>query len=155
MRPNIIKRLLCDREARFGSGLHWPQQAQNTIPAAFASHSYGLSANIFLRRSSLFGSGIIQTEMEKNLKNTQERRSFFRVDLIRRVRYKISGFTSIDCFTQNISEGGLCLLLGEELFPGMSIRIEFFLPIKKPKLIKVEAVVVWQKDYLTGAKFVF
>lgn len=93
--------------------------------------------------------------MKKDFKDTQERRSFFRVDLIRRVRYKISGFTSIDCFTQNISEGGLCLFLGEELFPGMPIRIEFFLPVKKPKIIKVKAVVVWQKDYLTGAKFVF
>jgi c-di-GMP-binding flagellar brake protein YcgR len=97
----------------------------------------------------------MQIEMKKDFKNTQERRNFFRVDLIRRVRYKISGLTSIECFTQNISEGGLCLLLGEELFPGTSIRAEFALPGKKPKLIKAYAVVVWQKDYLTGAKFVF
>ena len=97
----------------------------------------------------------MQIEMKKDLKDTQERKKFFRVDLIRKVRYKISGLTSIECFTQNISEGGLCLLMGEELFPGMKIRAEFALPGKELKLIKAYAVVVWQKDYLTGAKFVF
>ena len=97
----------------------------------------------------------MQIEMKKDLKDTQERKKFFRVDLIRKVRYKISGLTSIECFTQNISEGGLCLLMGEELFPGMKIRAEFALPGKELKFIKAYAVVVWQKDYLTGAKFVF
>lgn len=129
----------------------------DNVCRSHAFHSVELSVNI-LRRSFIYGSGIIQAEMEKNLKLTRdrkERRSVFRVDLIKRVRYKISGFTSIDCFTQNISEGGLCLLLGEELFPGEPIGIELFLPVTKPKLIEVQAVVVWQKGYLTGAKFVF
>ena len=93
--------------------------------------------------------------MKKDFKDTQERRIFSRVDLIKRVRYKASGLTSIDCFTQNISEGGLCLLLGEELFPGMTIRAEFALPGKEPNLIKAYAVVVWRKNYLTGVKFIF
>jgi len=99
----------------------------------------------------------MKIEMKKDFKDAQpgkERRFFSRVDLIRRARYKISGLTSIECFTQNISEGGICLLLGEELFPGMTIRVEFALPGKEPKLIKSYAVVVWQKEYLTGAKFI-
>jgi len=100
----------------------------------------------------------MKIEMKKDFKDTQERkerRDSLRVDLIKRVRYKISGLTSTECFTLNISEGGLCLFLGKELFPGIMIRTEFALPEKKPKLIKANAVVVWQKDHLTGAKFVF
>jgi c-di-GMP-binding flagellar brake protein YcgR len=99
----------------------------------------------------------MQIELKKDLKDTperEERRNSFRIDLIRRVRYKISGPASIECFTQNISEGGLCLLLGEELFPGMTVRTEFALPGKEPKMITANAVVVWQKDYLTGVKFI-
>jgi c-di-GMP-binding flagellar brake protein YcgR len=99
----------------------------------------------------------MQTELNKKLNGIskkEERRNFFRVDLIKRVRYKISGPPSIECFTQNISEGGLCLLMGEELFPGMTVRTEFALPGKEPKLVTTDAVVVWQKGYLTGVKFI-
>ena len=100
----------------------------------------------------------MQIEM-KSVRTTapkkEDRRKSFRVDLIRRVRYKSSGPPSIDCFTQNISEGGLCLLLGEELFPGMTVKTEFALPGNEPKLIEANGVVVWQKDYLTGVKFIF
>jgi len=92
----------------------------------------------------------VKQALERN-----ERRRFHRVDLIKRVRYNISGRSSIECFTQNISEGGLCLLLGEELFPGMTIGVEFVLPGKEPKFIEADALVVWQKDHLTGTKFVF
>ena len=91
----------------------------------------------------------------KDPRNKRERRHFYRVDLIKRVRYKIEERTSVECFTQNICEGGLCLMLGEDLFPGMTIGLEFFLPGKEPRQIKANAVVVWQKEYLTGAKFVF
>lgn len=97
-------------------------------------------------------------EMNKSLEGKHqqtERRHFYRVDLIKRVRYNIAGRTSIECFTQNISEGGLCLMMGEDLFPGMTIGLEFALPGKEPKRIKAFAVVVWQKEYLTGAKFIF
>ena len=99
----------------------------------------------------------MQIEMKSGFIDAQkkkERRKFFRVDLIKRVRYKISGLTSIECFTQNISEGGLCLLMGEELFPGMTIRAEFALPGNESKLIKASVVVVWQKGHLTGVKFI-
>lgn len=95
--------------------------------------------------------------MKKSLKDTEkkkERRRFFRVNLVRRVRYSVLGFTSIDCFTQDIGEGGMCLLLGEKLHPGMMIKAEFALPGKEPELVQVHAVVVWQKNYLTGVKFV-
>jgi len=98
---------------------------------------------------------IVMINEIKHTSDRNERRNFYRVDLIRRVRYNIWGRTSIECFTQNISEGGLCLLLGEELFPGMTIGLEFVLPGKEPKHIEANAMVVWQKDYLTGTKFVF
>lgn len=99
----------------------------------------------------------MQTGLNKKSNETpkkEDRRNSFRVDLIKRVRYKISGPPSIECFTQNISEGGLCLLIGEELFPGMTVRTEFSLPGNEPKLITADAVVVWQKNYLTGVKFI-
>jgi c-di-GMP-binding flagellar brake protein YcgR len=99
--------------------------------------------------------GMTPTKDIKALRKQKERRKSFRADLIRRVKYVTSGFASIECFTLNISEGGLCLLLGEELCPGITIRAEFFLPGKNPRAVKASAVVVWQKDYLTGVKFIF
>lgn len=84
----------------------------------------------------------------------KERRHFFRVDLIRRARCKIPGQVPSLCYTQNISEGGLCLLYCDELRPGTTVETEFDLPVEEPKLIKTHAVVVWQKDYLTGLKFI-
>ncbi len=99
----------------------------------------------------------MQIEMKKEHNGTiekKERREFFRVELIKRVRYTTSGITSIECFTQNISEGGLCLFLGEALFPGTMIRAEFVLPGKEPKLVKTYAAIVWQQGYLVGAKFI-
>ncbi len=113
--------------------------------------------DIILGPSFKYGFDIMRIEMKSNIQDTQkeeERRKFFRVDLIKRVRYKILGFTSIECFTQNISEGGLCLLIGKDLFPGMTVKVEFALPGNNSKIVRANAVVVWQRNYLTGVKFI-
>lgn len=89
-----------------------------------------------------------------NGQNNTERRNFSRVDLIRSIKYQNSGPTPNECFTLNISEGGLCLFLSEDLHPGMTIRTEFALPGKHPKRVKADAVVVWKNGYLTGARFI-
>jgi hypothetical protein len=62
-----------------------------------------------------------------------------------------------EAFTQNISEGGLCLLVNKELSPGVVLELKFELPGKKSNPIETRVKVVWQqkieKGYLTGVKF--
>jgi c-di-GMP-binding flagellar brake protein YcgR len=59
--------------------------------------------------------------------------------------------------TQNISEGGICLMLQRELSPGTKLELKFELPSEKSKLVEALAEVVWQKKtdrgFLTGVSF--
>jgi len=59
--------------------------------------------------------------------------------------------------TQNISDGGVCLIVNRELSPGAVLELKFELPDKKSNPIETRVKVVWQKKietgYLTGVKF--
>lgn len=59
--------------------------------------------------------------------------------------------------TQNISEGGLCLIVNRELSPGAVLELKFELPEEKSNPIETRVKVVWQEKietgYLTGVKF--
>jgi len=59
--------------------------------------------------------------------------------------------------TQNISEGGLCLIVNRELSPGAVLELKFELPDKNSNPIETRVKVVWQEKietgYLTGVKF--
>ena len=102
----------------------------------------------------LGGVSIIMNKISQKKSAKRDRRGCFRADFIRRLRGEILGLYSLEGFTQNISESGLCLLLNEELSPGIIIKVEFNLPLNEIRHIKAYAQVVWQKDFLTGAKFV-
>lgn len=59
--------------------------------------------------------------------------------------------------TQNISEGGLCLLVNKELSPGAILELKFELPEENSRAIETRVKVIWQDKmetgYLTGVKF--
>lgn len=83
-----------------------------------------------------------------------ERRKYPRVDFIRRASYQLSKTSRNGIFTQDISQGGMCLLLDNEVYPGMILKVKFELPGKKYMPINTYAEVIWQDNYLTGVKFI-
>jgi hypothetical protein len=90
--------------------------------------------------------------------NLEQKRKHMRKAIITSVSYKIltpSGDTGI---TQNISEGGLCLLLNNDLVPGTILEVKFENPEEASKSVRSFVKVVWQnqteKGFLTGVKFI-
>jgi len=59
---------------------------------------------------------------------------------------------------QDISDGGLCLLLNKEFSPGSILEIKYELQGETPNPIEAVVKVIWQKKVdtgmLTGVKFI-
>ena len=89
-----------------------------------------------------------------NAPKKEDRRKHHRVDFIRRATYKMSNYTSQTVFTQNLSVGGMCLLLDNEVLPGMILELKFESPIDPNRLTETYAQVAWQDNFLTGVKFI-
>ncbi len=86
-----------------------------------------------------------------------ERRRFERKELNTEVKYTVL-FPSINKgITKNISEGGLCLLINEQLNKGTILRVEFALPGEEASHIEAVVKVMWQRrqgdKFLTGVQF--
>jgi len=90
--------------------------------------------------------------------NPEQKRKHARRSISASVSYKILTPSGDMGMTQNISEGGLCLLLNSDLVPGTVLEVKFEHPEKASKSIKSFVEVVWQnqtdKGYLTGVKFI-
>lgn len=87
----------------------------------------------------------------------KERRTYPRRTLAANVSYKVMLPSGDKGLTQNISEGGICLMLNRALTPGTILELKFELPEKESKPVESLAKVVWQKrtdkGFLTGVKF--
>ena len=84
----------------------------------------------------------------------KEKRKSPRVDLNTKVRYQVLGHTSKEVIAQNISAGGMCLLLDRKISPRMILELEFKLPGNNEELINTYAEVIWQSNSHTGIKFI-
>jgi hypothetical protein len=87
----------------------------------------------------------------------QQKRKHLRKEIITSVEYRILKPSGDLGTTQNISEGGLCLVLSNELSPGTILEVKFEIPGDTPRLVESFVEVVWQKmtdkGFLTGVKF--
>lgn len=83
-----------------------------------------------------------------------ERRKSPRVDLHAKVRYQILGNPSKEVIAQNISAGGMGLLLDRKIKPRTILELEFKLPGNSEELINTYAEVIWQNNSHTGIKFI-
>lgn len=86
-----------------------------------------------------------------------ERRRFEREELNTEVKYTVL-FPSIHKgIARNISQGGLCLLINEQLNKGSILRVEFALPEEAAAHIEAVVKVMWQRrqgdKFLTGLQF--
>ena len=89
--------------------------------------------------------------------NTSQNRKHSRQTIITSVDYKVLSPSGDVGMTQNVSEGGLCLVLNNELSPGTILEVKFEIPGDAPKQVESFVEVIWQKKtnkgLLTGVKF--
>lgn len=86
-----------------------------------------------------------------------ERRRFGRKELNTEVKYTVLFPASKKSIAKNISEGGLCLLLNEQLKKGSILQVEFDLPGEYIAHVEAVVKVMWQERqaemFLTGVEF--
>jgi hypothetical protein len=79
-----------------------------------------------------------------------------RDEIIIEVIYKVLSPLKNVGLTRNISRGGLCLLLDDELRPGSILELKYRLPHEESTQIVNTVEVIWQKKtekgFLTGVK---
>ena len=94
---------------------------------------------------------------DPNKSKVEQKRKHLRQEIITRVDYKVLTPSADVGLTQNVSEGGLCLVLNNELSPGTILEVKFEIPGDTPKQVESFVEVVWQKKtdkgFLTGVKF--
>jgi c-di-GMP-binding flagellar brake protein YcgR len=98
--------------------------------------------------------------MKDNFDKNQEKkikREHDRTEIIVDVIYKVVSPIKDVGLSRNFSQGGLCLLLNNELPPGTILELKYRLPHEESRLIENTIEVVWQKKtdkgYLTGVKY--
>jgi c-di-GMP-binding flagellar brake protein YcgR len=84
------------------------------------------------------------------------KREHDRTEIIVDVIYKVVSPIKDVGLSRNISQGGLCLLLNNELPRGTILELKYRLPHEESRLIETIVEVIWQrktdKGYLTGVK---
>ena len=93
---------------------------------------------------------------DRQAKQDKEKRTRSREMLVTRVTYEVLSHSKGVTLTQNISEGGLCLILARELPAGAHLEVKIDVPGKEAQPVEIFAEVVWQKKtemgWLTGLK---
>jgi len=107
--------------------------------------------DVKIRITRSWGKG--KPDPPKKMKKS-ERRKYPRVEFIRKANYQLSESSEFGVFTQDISQTGMRLLLDNEVYPGMILKLNFNLPGQSSKSIDTLAEVIWQDNYLTGVKFI-
>jgi hypothetical protein len=99
--------------------------------------------------------------MNKNSKtksNNIDLRKKLRIDTVQKVKFrtnasKTNSLTHGQGFSQNLSENGCCLFLDREIPEGSLIEITFERLGNNNHDVKIIGRVIWQKDFLSGVKF--
>ncbi|MCM8773178.1 MAG: PilZ domain-containing protein [Candidatus Omnitrophica bacterium] len=93
----------------------------------------------------------------KNTDRREEKRKYTRKNISAPVSYRVVVPSQGNGLLENISEGGLCIILDKKLAEGTILEVKFELPGEKPIPIEIFVKVIWQKEignkFLTGVKF--
>ncbi len=90
---------------------------------------------------------------KKTIKRPSNIREKMRVDTVQKVSYRTNSLVNGEGFSQNLSENGCCLFLNEDVPIGSLIEITFDRLGNNLNDVKVIGRVIWQKDFLSGIKF--
>jgi hypothetical protein len=87
----------------------------------------------------------------------EEKRTYPRMEVSKIMTYRELVPSGEEGIIQDISEGGLCLLLNKEFTPGTILEVKHELQTPTPKSIESIVKVIWQKKtnkgMLTGVQF--
>ena len=88
----------------------------------------------------------------------EEKRLYPRREVFKKMSYRELVPSGEEGLIQDISEGGLCLLLNKEFSPGTILEVKYDLQSPTPKPIESIVKVIWQKKsekgFLTGVQFI-
>ncbi len=94
-----------------------------------------------------------KTEMRKDARRSYVTNVSYRVV----VNEKATMPAKDNGLTQNISDGGLCLIINKELSPGTVLELKFERTEENSNSVETRVEVVWQEKvktgYLTGVRF--
>ncbi|MGD9347777.1 MAG: PilZ domain-containing protein [Candidatus Aminicenantes bacterium] len=94
----------------------------------------------------------------KNNSAGEEKRRHPRLEVSKKMRYRELVPSEEEGLIQDISEGGLCLVLKKRFDPGTILEIKYEVPANAPKPEDSIVKVIWQKrtdkGYLTGVRFI-
>jgi hypothetical protein len=95
--------------------------------------------------------------MKDNFQNPEEKRKYPRKEIYAKMSYRELVPSGVAGIIQDMSEGGLCLILNKEFSPGAVLEVTYELPEEENRRIEKFVKVVWQRKtetgFLTGVKF--
>ncbi|MGD8538804.1 MAG: PilZ domain-containing protein [Candidatus Aminicenantes bacterium] len=95
--------------------------------------------------------------MKDNFHNPEEKRKYPRTEVYTNMSYRELVPSGVAGIIQDMSEGGLCLILNKEFPPGTVLEVTYELPEEENRRVEKFVRVVWQrktdKGILTGVKF--
>jgi len=90
-------------------------------------------------------------------RNPEEKRKYPRREVYANMSYRELVPSGVEGIIQDMSEGGLCLILNKEFPPGTVLEVTYELPEEEGRSVEKFVKVVWQrktdKGILTGVKF--
>ncbi len=100
----------------------------------------------------------MMTDNFPNNPGGKEKRLHPRLEASKKMTYRELVPSGEEGIIQDISEGGLCLLLHKEFTPGTILEVKYELQGPTPKPIESIVKVIWQKKsdigILTGVQFI-
>lgn len=95
--------------------------------------------------------------MKDESQNFDEKRKFPRKEVYANMSYRELVPSGVEGIIQDMSEGGLYLILNKEFSPGTVLEVTYELPEEEHRSVKKFVRIVWQrktdKGFLTGVKF--
>jgi hypothetical protein len=95
--------------------------------------------------------------MKDNFQNPEEKRKYPREEIYAKMSYRELVPSGVAGIIQDMSEGGLCLILNKEFSPGTVLEVTYELPEEENRRVEKFVKVVWQRKtetgFLTGVKF--
>lgn len=131
----------------------------NRTAVTFAIGGSDSSTSMFRKKATfVFERPLTMTSMLGTLKSAygmilRERRRYFRCPISVPLLINRRAMPDIQCYTVNVSEGGMALSTLVPLTPGETIHIEFALPDHK-RVFSIESTVRWWTTGRSGIRFV-
>lgn len=95
--------------------------------------------------------------MKNNFQNPEEKRKYPRKEVYANMSYRQFVPSGEAGLIQDMSEGGLCLILNKEFLSGTVLEVTYELPEEENRSVEKLVKVVWQRKteegILTGVKF--